>query len=444
MHVSIRALSGLKHSATITVPAGDVQKEVDLRLQRLARTAKIQGFRPGKVPLSEVQRRFSGTVFKEVAGEMVQSTLFEALQENKLVPAGMPSVEFTQLEPNKDFIYTALFERFPEIKIVELSQDEIEVIFSEINDQDVEEMLTRLREQNKEWFEVTRPIQDGDKVTIDFEGLLGKEPFDGGTAKSYELVIGSGSMIPGFESGLIDGEKDKPFDIKVTFPKDYGHQDLAGKKATFKITVHQIMEGRLPALDAAFAEKFNIKEGIEALKNDIRSNMERELERRVSALNREKIFDKLIECNPFELPSALIEEEIKQLKHEMYHRLYGHEHKHDEKIPDFPRELFEEQAKRRVHLGLLFSEYVKKHELVADKERVNAMIDKLANAYEDPGELRSWYQSSKENMAEIEALVTEEMVSEKMREHAKVIEKRMSYDEVMNPKKQKDTQSKEE
>jgi trigger factor len=242
-------------------------------------------------------------------------------------------------------------------------------------------------------------------------------------------------MIPGFEDGIIGNKKEKPFDIKVTFPEDYGHKELAGKEAVFKITIHNVMEGKLPELNDEFASKFNIKEGgIDALKKDIKENMTRELERRVSMMNREKLFDKLMEVNTIELPIALIDKEIEHLKHDMYHRLFGHEHHENEQIPDFPRELFEDQAKRRVHLGLLFSEYVKKHQIVADKDKVNALIERFASAYENPDELRSWYQNSKEHMAEIEALVMEEMVADKIAEDAKVKYKNKDYDSVMNPK----------
>jgi len=257
-----------------------------------------------------------------------------------------------------------------------------------------------------------------------------------GAAQGHELVIGSGSMIPGFEDGIIGAKIDKPFEIKVTFPADYGHKDLAGKETTFKITVNTVMEGKLPELDNTFAEKFNIKEGgVDALTKDIKENMSRELERRVNVMNREKLFDKLLEVNTIDLPVALIDKEIEHLKHDMYHRLFGHEHKDDEQIPDFPRELFEEQAKRGVHLGLLFSEYVKKHQIVAEKDKVNAMIEKFASAYESPDELRAWYQSSKENLAEIEALVMEDMVADKIAADAKIKHKKMDYDSVMNPKK---------
>lgn len=443
MQVSVETLKGLERKVTVSVPTEKVEEEVSLRLHNLARKVKVDGFRPGKVPFSLVKSRFSHSVREEIAREMVQSTLFEALQKHELVPAGSPFVEPEKLEAGKDFKYTAVFEVFPDITITELNQADVENIHAEVKDSDVSDMLEKLREQNKEWHEVSRAVAKDDKAVIDFEGFLDDKAFEGGSAEGHELVIGSGAMIPGFEEGLIGGKKGKPFDIKVNFPKDYGHKDLAGKEATFKITVQKVMEGKLPELDQAFAEKFNIKEGgIDALRKDIKENMTRELERRVSSMNREKLFDKLMDLNKFDLPVALIDKEIEHLKHDMYHRLFGHEHSDDEKIPDFPRALFEEQAKRRVHLGLLFSEYVKKHELIADKARVDAMIEKFASAYESPDELRAWYQGSKERLAEVEALVMEEVVAEKISEDAKLKRKKMGYEEVMNPKK--DVESKGE
>ena len=436
MQVSVETLKGLERKVTVSVPAEKVEEEVSLRLRNLARKVKVDGFRPGKVPMNVVKSRYSDSVREEVAREMVQSTLFEALQKNELVPAGYPYVEPEQVEQGKDFRYTAVFEIMPVFEVAELNQATVELTRSEVTDKDVNDMMDKLLEQNKEWHEASHAVKKGDKVVIDFQGFLDDKAFEGGSAEGHELIIGSGAMIPGFEDGIIGGKIGKPFDIKVNFPEDYGHKDLAGKEATFKITVHKVMEGKLPELNDAFAEKFNIKEGgIEALKKDIKENMARELERRVSMMNREKLFDKLMEVNTIDLPVALIDKEIEHLKHDMYHRLFGHEHKENEQIPDFPRELFEEQAKRRVHLGLLFSEYVKKHEIVADKDRVNAMIDKFASAYESPDELRAWYQTSKEHMAEIEALVMEDMVADKIAEDAKLKYKNKDYDSVMNPKK---------
>jgi trigger factor len=436
MQVSVETLKGLERKVTISVPSEKVEEEVSQRLKDLARKAKIDGYRPGKVPMKEVEKRFSNSVRQEVARDMVQSTLYEALKKKELVPAGSPFIEPELVEHGKDFKYTAVFEVFPEIKINELNKAEVDVIHATVKDADVKTMIDKLREQNKDWHEVSRKVAKDDKVTMNFQGFLGGEAFEGGSAEDYELVLGSGAMIPGFEEGLVGAQPNKEFDLKVSFPKDYGHKELAGKEALFKVTVTKVMEGQLPALDAAFAEKFNIKEGgAEALTKDIKQNMERELDRRVSSMNREKAFEKLMEVNKFDLPMALIDQEIEHLKHEMFHRVFGQEHKENEQIPDFPRALFEEQAVRRVHLGLLFSEYVKKHEMIVDKARVDAMIEKLASAYESPDELRAWYQGNKERLGEIEALVMEEMVADKILEDAKIVKTKMEYDAVMNPKK---------
>jgi trigger factor len=437
MQVSVETLNGLERKVTVSVPAEKVEEEVSLRLKDLARKIKIDGFRPGKVPLSLVNARYADSVRDEITREMVQSTLFEALKQNELVPAGYPFVEPQQIEKNKDFIYSAVFEVMPVFEIKELNQAPVELVKAEITDQDVKEMLDKLRAQNKEWSEVARAAKKDDKVVIDFEGFIDGEAFQGGKAEKHELILGSGAMIPGFEDGLIGTKKEQELEIQVTFPSEYGHKELAGKATTFKIKVHQVLEGQLPELNEEFAKKFNIDQGgVEALSQDIKANMTRELERRVSNLNKEKLFDKLLEVNIIDLPKALIDKEIEDLKHEMYHRLFGHEHREDEQIPDFPREMFEDQAKRRVHLGLLFSEYVKKHNLVPEQKRVAAMLDKLAAAYEDPSELLNYYQNSKEHMAEIEALVMEETVSDKIAEDAKLKYKDMDYDSVMNPKKE--------
>ncbi len=436
MQVSVETLKGLERKVMVSVPTEKIEEEVGLRLKNLARKAKVDGFRPGKVPMNVVVKRFSDSVRQEVAKEMVQSTLYEALKTEALIPAGSPFVEPELVEAGKDFKYTAVFEVFPEININELEQAAVEIAHATVKDADVKIMLDNLREQNKDWKDVSRAVANGDKLVIDFEGFFDGVPFEGGSAEAYELVLGSGSMIPGFEEGLVGAQLDKPFDLVVNFPKDYGHNELAGKEATFKVTVKQVMEGQVPSLDDDFAVKFNIKEGgVEALKKDIQQNMERELDRRLSSMNRERIFDKLLEKNTFDLPMALIDQEIEHLKHEMYHRVFGHEHSEHEKIPDFPRALFEDQARRRVHLGLLFSEYVKKHAIQVEPSRVDAMIEKLASAYESPDELRAWYKGNKERLAEIEALVMEELVSEKILEDAKVVKSKMDYDAVMNPKK---------
>lgn len=436
MQVSVEALKGWERKVTISVPSEKVDEELGVSLRDVARKVKIDGFRPGKVPMHVIKSRYAGAVQEEATRKLVEATLFEALKEKELSPLDYPSVDFQPLEKGKEFQYTAVFEVLPEFEINELNQAAIELTQSEVTDKDVADMLEKLREQHKNWKEVSQEVKKDHKVVIDFEGFLGDEPFDGGKAEGHELVIGSGSMIPGFEEGIIGATIATPFDIKVTFPQEYGHEALAGKEATFKITVHKVLEGVLPELDDEFAIKFNVKDGgIDALTKDIKENMTRELERRVSALNREKLFDEFLKLNPIEVPLVLVNREIENLKHEMYHKIFGHEHKENEQIPDFPRVLFEEQAQRRVRLGLLFVEYVKKHSIKAQSEQLNAKIDSLASAYESPEELRTMYQNNKELMGHIEDLVMEELVADKMASDAKINYTNKDYDTVMNPKK---------
>ncbi|MBA2650062.1 MAG: trigger factor [Legionella sp.] len=436
MQVSIETLEGLERKVTISVPTNEVEEEVSSRLKNLTRKVKIDGFRPGKAPMNFVTKRYEGSVRQEVAKDLVEKTLPTALKQNDLAPTDYPNVELLNMNKGEDFKYSVVFEVFPTFEITELNKIPVELLRSEVTDKDVEAMLEKLREQHSTWKEADHSAKKGNKVMIDFEGFLDGKQFEGGQASGHELILGSGSMIPGFEDGIIGHKVGDTFDIKVNFPKDYGHSELAGKEATFKITLHKVMDAELPELNEAFAEKFNIKTGgMEALTKDIKSNMERELDRKINVANREKLFDKLMERNTIDLPASMIEREIEHLKHEAFHRIFGPEHNDNEKIPDFPRDLFEEQAKRRVHLGLLFSEYVKKHNIVAERDRVDAIIDKFATAYESPDELRNMYKTNKEHMAEIEALVLEELVAEKIASDATVKYVSKDYDLVMNPQK---------
>lgn len=437
MQVSVETLEGLERKLTVLLPAEKLDGEVDVRIKKLARTAKMNGFRPGKAPMSEVVKRYADDVRLDAAKELVQSSLYEAISSQELTPAGYPNIDLLEIGAGKDLKYTAHFEVYPAIEVQELDNEEIEIVHSEVKAADIDKMIEDLRKQNQNFVPVERAVAEGDRVTFDFEGFVDGEAFEGGSAEDYVLVIGSKSMIPGFETGMIGAKIGEPCEVNVTFPVDYNHAPLAGKEAVFKITVNAIEEGQLPELDDEFVVKFGIKEGgIEALKKDIKDNMTRMLERQVSSMNRETVFSKLLEKNTITLPKALVEDEIADLKHEMFHRIFGAKHTENEKIPDFPRELFEEQAKRRVQLGLVFSEYVKKHEMVVDKARIDAMIDKMSGAYEDADELRKHYYSNKRQMEQLEALVMEEMVAEKILSTMNVKEKAMDYDSVVNPKKE--------
>jgi trigger factor len=435
MQVSIETTNGLGRKLTIQVPAERIDKEITTRLAELAKKVKIDGFRPGKVPQRVVKQRFSSSVKAEVARELVQSTLYEALQEKDLTPAGTPAVDPGVIHDGKDFEYTATFEVFPEINIAELEGVDVERVNAAVSDADVTNMLEKLREQHKEWVEVEVAAKDGDKINIDFDGYVDGEAFEGGKAEGYDLVLGSGSMIPGFESGLVGLKVADEKDLDVTFPADYNQKDLAGKAAVFKIKVNKVLGGKLPEIDDTFIQKFDEKGGtVESFKADVQKNMGRELKRQVIQLNKEKVFDAFLEKNPIELPAALVDREIEHLKKDMLNRVFGGKQADMSKLPALPREMFEVQAKRRVHLGLVFSEYVKVHDIHADKSRVDGWLKEHSEGYEKPEEVLNWYQSSKERMAEVEGAVMEEQVIEKMVEKAKIKDVKLDYDAVMDPK----------
>ena len=435
MQVSVEKTSGLERKLTVQVPAETIDKEVNDRIQDLAKKVKLDGFRPGKVPLKVIKQRFSTGVRQEVANEMMRSTLYDAMKEKDLVPAGAPQVEPGQIKDGEDFEYTAVFEVLPSIEIAELDGEKVESVSATVTDEDIDAMVQKLREQHLDWVEADRQSKDGDKLVIDFEGFIDGTPFDGGKANDFELQLGSGSMIPGFESGLEGLAKGDEKDLQVTFPEEYGHKDLAGKEAVFKVKVHKVSESQLPELTDEFIAKYDVKEGgVEAFMADVRKNMEKELERQVKQLNKERVFDAFLNKNPCDLPKALTDKEVENLKQEMINRVFGDRQVDKSKVPDLPSEMFQEQAKRRVHLGLLFSDYIKRHELKPDQQKIDDFLEKMASSYDKPEEVISYYRGSRERMADVEASVLEEQVVEKMLENVEKVEKAMTYEEVMNPK----------
>ena len=437
MSVSVETLAGLERKLTLTIPAAKIEEEVDKRLKKYTPNTKVPGFRPGKVPVSVMKQRYSHSIREEVVHDLVPNVLGEALQKETLLPAGTPHILPGEIKEGHEFIFSATFEVMPKIDVVELSEkDEIEWTQAEVKDADIEQLTERLRSENKIWTEVSRSAKKGDRVTLDFAGFIEGKPFDGGDAKDFQVILGDERMIPGFEEGIVGADKTQTLTLDLAFPEDYSHQALAGKPVKFKVTLHQIEEGELPEIDEAFAEQFNVKEGgVEALKKELRESMERELANRVNFLNREKVFALIRERNEFQLPNVLVNREIEHLKHEFYHQVFGNEHHENEKIPDFPRSLFEEKAKNRVHLGLVFAAYVEKHDLKASTERVDEKLEQMIKAYENPEEMRSFYRQNKERLSEVQSLVLEEIVAEKMKESAKTKEKILSYEEVMYPKK---------
>jgi len=431
MQVVLESPSALERQFTITIPTGDVETEFEAKLAETAKRVRIDGFRPGKVPASVVRQRYGQAIRQEIVSDLMEKSLGQALNEHDVKPIGQPKIDDVKFEEGSDFSFKATFEVFPELDPALISGDEIEQTSCKVSAADIKEMIATLREQRKSWKESARAAsKEGDRATINFEGFIDGEAFDGGKGEDHALVLGSGSMIPGFEDGIIGMKKGDAKEIEVTFPEDYHAENLKGKAATFKIEVTKLERGELPAVDEEFIKAFGVESGDEKdFKAELKEQMERELSLTLKNMNKTKVFDVLLEKNAdTPVPDAAIKSEIHALKHQAVERFGGGQQFDPHQLPD---ELFTEQAERRVRLGILLGATVKKLELQADTDRVRALIDEMAAAYDDPEQVVNFYYSNDENLKQVEALAVEEQVAEKLLESAKVKTIDMSYADVM-------------
>ncbi len=414
---------------TIGVPAERIETEVNKRLQQTASRAKVAGFRPGKVPMSVIRQRYESAARQEALGDLIQSTFYEAIVEQKLNPAGAPAVEPKVFEKGKDLEYVATFEIFPEFQVASFDNVEIERLQADVADSDVDNMLDILRKQNTSFENVDRAAENGDQLNIDFVGKLDGEAFAGGSAKGTALVLGSGRMIPGFEDALVGVKAGEERVITPTFPADYQNLDLAGKTAEFTVTVNSVAAPKLPELNDAFFALFGIKEGgLEGFRTEVRKNMERELRQAIKSKVKNQVMEALLASNPVEVPKALVSNEIDRLRAQAVQQ-FGSNIKADQ----LPAELFEEQAKRRVLLGLVVAEVVKQFELKPDEARVREMIQEMASAYQEPEQVVSWYYKNDQQLGEVRSVVLEEQVVDTVLQKAKVTDKQVSYEEAVKP-----------
>ncbi|HEY9202092.1 MAG TPA: trigger factor [Gammaproteobacteria bacterium] len=428
MQVSVESGEGLERKLTIQVPAETVDKEVESRLNSLRSRVKVDGFRPGKVPLKVVKQQYGGSVLQEVVGEVMQNTLREAVIQEKLNPAGNPTIEPTQIEPGKPLEYIATFEVYPEVTLSDFSALEIERETAEVTDADVDTMIDTLQKQRTSYDIVERASKDGDQVVINFVGSIDGVEFEGGKAESVPVVIGSGSMIPGFEENLIGKSAGDEFKFDVDFPADYHAAELKGKTATFDTSVISVAEPKVPALDEEFAKSFGVEDGsIDQLRKDIRDNMERELRNKLADNLKKNVMEKLLEANDVLVPKALIDHECDNLQKQMM------EAGNLQSGMSLPKELFEGEAKRRVSLGLIIGEAVKASEIKPDAARITAKVEELAQTYEDPQEVINHYNNNPQLKQSLEALVMEEMVVEWIVDQAKVTDKPANFQDLMNP-----------
>ncbi|MBB1520887.1 trigger factor [Aquipseudomonas campi] len=429
MQVSVESTSALERRMTIGVPAERIETEVTKRLQQTARRAKVAGFRPGKVPMSVIRQRYEDSARQEALGDLIQATFYEAIVEQKLNPAGAPAVEPKSFEKGKDLEYVAIFEVIPEIQVAGLDSIAIERLQAEVADADVDNMLEILRKQNTRFEASDRAAENGDQLTIDFVGKVDGEVFAGGSAKGTQLVLGSGRMIPGFEDALVGVKAGEERVITPTFPADYQNLDLAGKAAEFTVTVTAVAAPQLPELNDEFFTLFGVKEGgLEGFRAEVRKNMERELRQAIKSKVKNQVMEGLLAANPVEVPKALIGNEVNRLRVQAVQQFGG-----NIKPDQLPAELFEEQAKRRVSLGLLVAEVVKQFELKPDDARVREVIEEMASAYQEPQQVVAWYYKNDQQLNEVRSVVLEEQVVDTVLQKAKVTDKAVSYEEAVKP-----------
>lgn len=429
MQVSVESTSALERRLTIGVPAERIESEVTKRLQQTARRAKVPGFRPGKVPMSVIRQRYEDSARQEALGDLIQSSFYEAIVAEKLNPAGAPSVEPKVFEKGKDLEYVATFEIYPEIQVAGFEGITVERPQAEVSEADVDNMLDILRKQNTRFEAVERAAENGDQLNIDFVGKIEGEAFAGGSAKGTALVLGSGRMIPGFEDALVGAKAGEERVITPTFPEDYQNLELAGKTAEFTVMVNAVAAPVLPELNEQFFALFGASEGgLEGFRAEVRKNMERELRQAVKSKVKNQVMEGLLAANPVELPKALVANEVQRLRVQAVQQFGG-----NIKPEQLPAELFEEQAKRRVSLGLIIAEVVKQAELKPDDARVRELIEEMASAYQEPEQVVAWYYKNEQQLGEVRSVVLEEQVVDTVLQKAKVTDKPVSYEEAVKP-----------
>ena len=435
MQVTSEAVSGVARRLNVSVPTSRINEQFEARLKRTAKTVKINGFRPGKVPVNVVRREYGAGIYQEVVNDIIRDTVFEAIQQEKINAVGMPNIEKTEMKDDA-LVYEATVEVYPEVEVKTFADLEIERKSSEVNDKDVEQMLENLQKQRASWVETKGMAKKDMQVTFDFEGTVDGEKFEGGAAEDFKLVLGSGRMIPGFEDGIVGMKKGEEKVIDVTFPEDYQAANLAGKAAQFKITLKLVEKQKLPEIDAEFLQIFGIseEEGVDKLKADVRKNMEREVKNGLRNQVKGATFDALVAANEVELPAAMIAQEVDRQRQQMIQQFTQQFGAQGAKAFDssmLPDELFKEQAEKSVKLGVLVSKVLENAKLEVDQARVDAYIEDMASSYEDPSEVIEYFKNDKQQRSQIEAVVLEDQVVDHILASAKVTDTTVSYEDLL-------------
>ncbi len=428
MQVSVESISKLERRMQVQVPAERVSQEVQARLQNLSRTARLKGFRPGKAPIKVIRQQFGVQVHREVIGELLQSSFAEAVSEKQLSPAGNPRIEPQSVGEGQDLRYVATFEVLPEVALQPMDTLELERVTSEVTESDIDAMIERLRRQQMKYSPVTRAAASGDKVSIDFLGKIDGVEFAGGKGENIGVVLGEGRMLPELEQGLIGAVAGDHRDISVSFPADYRATELAGKTAVFSTDIKTVEEPALPEVDEEFCKSFGVTEGgIPKLREDVAANMRRELEQNLRTRNKTAVLEKLYQANPIDVPNAMLESQIRDLQIESMRRAGT---KDVSQAP--PREPLVEPARRRVALGLIINDVIRRENIVLDPQRANARLDEMVGAYGDAAALKRAYQQNADAMRQVESLALEDQVVDWILDHAKVRQKVSTFKELMN------------
>ena len=433
MAVNVETLDKLERKITLTLPVTTIQSEVDARLKRLARTVKMDGFRPGKVPMNVVAQRYGYSVQYEVMNDKVGEAFSVAANEAQLRVAGQPTITEKDGAPEGELAFDAVFEVFPEVKIADLSDAEVEKLNAEVDETAINRTLDILRKQRRTFAQRAQDsgAEDGDRVTVDFEGKIDGEVFQGGKAEAFQFLVGEGQMLKEFEEAVRGMKAGESKTFPLAFPEDYHGKDVAGKQADFMVTVKKIEQANLPEVNELLAKSLGIADGtVDGLRADIKKNLEREVKFRVLSRNKQAVMDALISKAELDLPKASVQAEVERMVESARADLKQRGIKDADKAP-IPDDVFRPQAERRVRLGLVVAELVRANALHAKPEQIKAHIDELAASYEKPADVVRWYQSDRQRLAEVEAVVIENNVTDFVLSKAKVTEKAVSFDELM-------------
>lgn len=428
MQVSLESTSNLGRKLTVDVPPERIDPEVEKRLKAMSQRVKVAGFRPGKVPFRIVKQRFGDQVLKEVTGEVLRASFQEAVAEKELRPAGGPRIESGDSGEGRGLRYTATFEVYPEFALVGVENLEITRPQAEITEADVDETIEKLRAQRVTWEPIDRAAQKGDQVVIDFQGAIDGESFEGSQGNDLSFELGAGRMLSGFEDQLAGSKAGEDKKVTINFPADHHNKKVAGKTAEFDVKLKTVSEPKLPALDEDFARSFGIMEGsIEELRRTARANMDRELERKIDARTKMQVMDGLLQRNEVELPEIMVRDEVARLRKQAMQNLG------ETDAGRFTDELFTEEARKRVKLGLIVGEIVRRHEIKPDREKVQQNLQALAATYNDPQQVIDYYQRDRAAMMNIEAIVIEDQVVDWVLSQAKILPETTTFAALMNP-----------